>query len=79
MTGQEHKLRDTEHTNLLNRLMNTGKVNHRCDSCYSKYNCKCIAKYKSNQHIQILIDTFQDFSGYQTYDQCKCTNYQMIP
>ena len=59
--------------------MNTGKVNHRRDSCYRKYNCKCIPKYQSNQHIQILIDTFQDFSGYQTYDQCKCTNYQMIP
>ncbi len=59
MAGQKDQLRQTEDSNFLYSLCNSGKVYHRRNTCNRKNDRQQISKNQSYQDIQILIYPFQ--------------------
>lgn len=57
VTGKKHKFWNAEKSYLINGLLNSGEIHHRCNPCNRKYNRKNISENKSYQNIQILINT----------------------
>ena len=67
---EEDQFRKTEISNLVDGCSDAGEVDHFCDPCNCKKCRNDISDDQSDQNVQVLIDTFQEITGNQTYNQC---------